>query len=431
MKISSILYGLALLSLPLGPALKLMFGSEEMVWIDPTLIFAALAFVALIPIWNSSDSIELAGPTLATVVLTLLCIASALSGYLIRPSTKPYDALREPIRFFLTMLWFLTSCWFLRFRRKFVFRCAAAAVLLALLSGIYVDLAAAGFIPAPQQVTEYAQIYILRQLIYVGGQLIPRMGGFFIEAPPFGLFMLSMAAFSYLAYRADIRQAWIRSGLILSLIGLFASLADQALLGFFIAIPTVILSIKSRRRWVKPILVITFGALLAILGLESLTAKLMSEAQTTSTTHIYQDSVGERSFHVEYGLSLFLDKPVASFLGIGPGRYGEYVAETGLFPDTVTMQTTEPELLIEWGVLGLGVWIVVIALTARTAWRLHGLMGVGLLVGICLADSFQSNWKAEAAFLAIAALCSPSLADKDEEPTGADVLPHRVEAAAG
>ncbi len=431
MKISSILYALALLSLPLGPALKLMFGSEEMVWVDPTLIFATLAFVALIPIWNSSDSIELGGPTLATVVLTLLCIACALSGFLIRPSTKPYDALREPIRFFLTMIWFLTSCWFLRFRRRFVFRCAAVAVLLALLSGIYIDLVAAGFIPAPQKVIQYAQIYLLRQLISISGQLVPRMGGFFIEAPPFGLFMLSMAAFFYLAYRAGIRRASVLPGLIISLLGLFASLADQAFLGFFAALPTVILSIKSRRGWVKPTLVITFGGLLAILGFESLASKVMLEAQTTSTSHIYQDSVGERSFHLEYGLSLFVDKPAAALLGIGPGRYGEYVAETGFFPNTVTMQTTEPELLVEWGVLGLGVWIVVIALTARTAWRLHGLMGVGLLVGICLADSFQSNWKAEAAFLAFAALCSPSLADNDEEPTAADVLPHRLEAAAG
>src|SRR5580698_2013572 len=123
MKTASILYGLALLTLPAGPGVKLMVGREEMLWMDPTLVFATLAFIALIPIWNSSDSREMAGPTLSTVVLTLLCMICAVSGFLIRPSTKPYDALREPIRLFLTMIWLLTSYWFLRFRRRFVFRC--------------------------------------------------------------------------------------------------------------------------------------------------------------------------------------------------------------------------------------------------------------------------------------------------------------------
>ena len=430
MKTASILYGLALLTLPAGPGVKLMVGREEMLWMDPTLVFATLAFIALIPIWNSSDSREMAGPTLSTVVLTLLCMVCAVSGFLIRPSTKPYDALREPIRLFLTMIWLLTSYWFLRFRRRFVFRCAAAAAVLALLSGIYIDLVAAWIVPAPAQVVKYAQEYILRQVTFVGGHWIPRMGGLFVEAPPFGLFMLAMAVFFYLGRRSGIRGPATLSGLIASMLGLIASLADQAFLGMAICVSAIILSTKSRRTWLKPALVTVFGAIMVVLSWGSLEGKLEG-ASSNSARHIYQDSVGERAYHVEYGLSLFEREPVATIFGVGPGRYGEYVAETGLFPDTASMQTTEPEILVEWGVLGLGVWIVVMALVARRAWKLHGLLGVGLLLGVCVADSFQSNWKSEAVFLAVAAICCPALTAENGETDQGSALYDSVEAPAG
>jgi hypothetical protein len=95
------------------------------------------------------------------------------------------------------------------------------------------------------------------------------------------------------------------------------------------------------------------------------------------------------------------------------------------------MQTTEPEILVEWGVLGLGVWIVVMTVVAHRAWKLHGILGVGLLLGVCVADSFQSNWKSEAVFLAIAAICSPTLTAENDETDHVDALSDRVEAASG
>lgn len=311
-----------------------------------------------------------------------------------------------------------------------MFRCAAAAAVLALLSGIYIDLVAGWIVPAPMPVTKYAQEYVLRQIAFVGGQWLPRMGGFFVEAPPFGLFMLAMAVFFYLGRRSGIRGPATLIGLLASILGLLASLADQAFLGMAIGISAIILSTKSRSAWLKPALVTVFGAIMVVLSLGSIEGKLKG-ASSNSARHIYQDSVGERAYHVEYGLSLFVREPVATVFGVGPGRYGEYVAETGFFPDTVTMQTTEPEILVEWGVLGLGVWIVVMALVARRAWKLHGLLGVGLLLGVCVADSFQSNWKSEAVFLAIAAICCPALTAENHETDRASALSDRVEAAAG
>jgi hypothetical protein len=116
-------------------------------------------------------------------------------------------------------------------------------------------------------------------------------------------------------------------------------------------------------------------------------------------------SLGERSFHARYGLSLLQTHPAATLFGIGPGRYGEYASETGDFPDTVNMQTSELEILVEWGVIGLAVWAVLLACITARVWEVHGVLGVGLLLGLILADSFQANWKYEAAFLAMGALC--------------------------
>ena len=60
---------------------------------------------------------------------------------------------------------------------------------------------------------------------------------------------------------------------------------------------------------------------------------------------------------------------------------------------------------MEWGVIGLAVWIALLACVAAREWEIHGILGLGLLLGLIIADSFQANWKHEAAFLAIAVLC--------------------------
>lgn len=428
MKVSSVLYGLAVLTLPVGSAVKLLFGSEHMLWIDPTLIFSAMAFVALAPAWNTQDSRELSGATIAAIVLTSACIVSAISGFLLRPVATPYDALREPARFFLTLIWLITSRWFLRFRPQFVFRCAAAAVIIGLLSGIYIDLAAGGFVPATQQIMFYSQEYVLRQIVWLFVAWVPRMGGLFLEAPPFGLFMLAMAIVFYVARRSGIGGFSTLAGLTISVLGTLASLADQALSGLFICALPILLYAKIRRGWLKSFLLIVFGGVLAAPVLQAVQSKLLN---SSNIRHIYQTSVGERAFHLNYGLSLLEREPVATLFGIGPGRYGEYVAETGYFPDTVTMQFSEPEILVEWGVVGLGIWIVVLTCVAWRIWKLHGFTGVCFLLGLLNADSFQSNWKSEAVFFAIAALCTPALIAESDDAETLSGTQELSEAAAG
>jgi hypothetical protein len=135
--------------------------------------------------------------------------------------------------------------------------------------------------------------------------------------------------------------------------------------------------------------------------------KGLSAANGVATANIWQNSVGEREFHLKYGLSLLEREPIAALLGIGPGRYGEYAADTGYFPATTTMQFAFPEILVEWGAVGLGIWLITLTAVALHIRKVHGFAGVCLLIGLLIADSFQANWKFEAVLLAVAALCIP------------------------
>ncbi|MGA3130351.1 MAG: hypothetical protein ABSD59_06095 [Terracidiphilus sp.] len=423
MRLASFFYALALLTLEAGPATKVFFGGAEMMWLDPPLIFSMLALIALLPHLNRKNTRlwrEVAGPLAALVLVCGLCV---LSGFLLRPTDELYNALREPSRFALMLVWFATSCWFLEQRREMVLRYAAAGALLGLLSGIYVYCAAMRLLPAPLALLVYAEQYWIRQALWVAGVFIPRMGGFFIEAPPFGLFMLGLLVFFLIALRSGARSRATKVGLAAALVGTIASLADQVMVAVVVCLAASVLSLRTQVRWLRPFVLGAACCLLAASANLSLQSKL--EVESDAPTVIYRESVGERNFHLRYGISLLGQQPSAVVFGIGPGRYGEYASETGLFPDTVTMQYTVPEILVEWGVAGLAVWLGVLAMLGARAWRAHKLAGLGLLLGLLIADSFQANWKSESVFLAVAALC----VRWDKTENGVDDAQAEVEAA--
>lgn len=405
MRMASFFYALALLTLGAGPATKVFFGGAEMMWLDPPLIFSLLALLALLPHLTRKNTVpwrQIAGPLAA---LVLVCGLGVLSGFLLLPTAELYNALREPSRFMLLLAWFAASCWFLEEQPEMVFRYAAAGALLGLLSGFYVYGAAMRMLPAPLALAVYAQQYWFRQALWVGDLPLPRMGGLFIEAPPFGLFMLGLVVFFLIALRSGAKNKATVFGLALALAGAMASLADQVTVAVVVCLVASVLSLKTRRRWLRPAVLGMAFCLLAAATVLSLRTKLAAGPEAGATATIYRNSVGERDFHLRYGVSLLLRQPVASAFGIGPGRYGEYVSETGLFPATVTMQYTAPEILVEWGVAGLAVWIGVLAMLGARAWKTHRFAGLGLLAGLVIADSFQANWKSESVFLAAAALC--------------------------
>ena len=401
------LYSAAVVAIPVSVACKYILGITGTTWIDPTLILAVAALLALMPRWGDFLTGELRLVVSGTALLSAVSLVCALSGLLLRPPSSVYTVLREPLRLWLNLCWFLLSCWFLMYKPRVVLVGSIIAVAFGLSAGIYLHLAGFGLAPAPALVVTYTRAYLLRQTLWVDGIPLPRMGGLFFEAPPFGLFMFSMLVVLCCTRAMQRYRKWTAYGLVFAVIGILSSLADQVLLagavGLFTWLPKI-----SGKRYTWPLVLIVMFAIGAF-ELQSIAVKQTS-SNNGIVTRINGASVGERNFHLRYGLLLLQAHPAATLFGIGPGRYGEYASETGDFPDTVNMQTSEAELLVEWGVAGLAVWIGLLACVAARVWKMRGLAGLGLLLGLVLADSFQANWKYEGVFLGVAALCMRSSA---------------------
>jgi hypothetical protein len=402
---ATLLYSIAIAAIPINIASKFLLGMTGTTWIDPTLLLALAALLVLVPHWGDFLTGDLRLVAVGTAVLFLVSLVCAISGVLLRPPSSLYSALREPIRLWLNLCWLLVSCWFLIYKPRVVLRCSLVAVVFGLAAGVYLYLVALGAAPAPGPVITYTRAYFIRQTIWLNGFPIPRMGGLFFEAPPFGLFMFSMLVVLSFTRENGLHPKWTACGITVAALGMLLSLADQVLLAGTVGLFSSLPHLGKKRPWIAwPLVIIATVAIFAF-EFQSISQKDVSST-TGIVTRINGSSVGERSFHVQYGLSLLQAEPVAALFGIGPGRYGEYASETGFFTDTVNMQTSELELLVEWGVIGLAAWVALLACVLVRAWEVHGVLGAGLLLGLILADSFQANWKHEAVFLAIAALCT-------------------------
>jgi hypothetical protein len=404
MKIANVLYGTALILMPVSYAVKSLLGLEDMVWINPSLILAAVVLLLLIPRWGDFLNRDLLPVLLCSIGIGIAVIPAAISGLVLRPTPLPYDVLREPIRLYLLLIWLLTSCWFLRYNRRMVFRCTAIAAMFALLTGFYMYGVVVNWLPANMATVSYARIYFLRQAIWLYRFPVPRMGGLFVEAPPFGLFMFSSAIVLLVGRYLGEDSRLLRWGFRVAIFGTILSLTDQVILGGAIALAMALPTRLNRNRWYFwPVLVIVLSVPTMFLA-GSFLAKTGQSDGEPSAIYINGSSVGERSFHSHYGISLLTADAKRVPFGIGPGRYGEYAAETGLYPGTVTMQFTAMEILCEWGVVGLAVLGGCVIVFLLSLWRTSGFFGTGLFAGLLLANSFQSNWKWEGAFLAVATL---------------------------
>jgi hypothetical protein len=402
-RLATLFYLAALMLTPVSVACKFLLGATNVVWIDPSLLLSLVALLALLPRWEDFLEDELRFLVAGAAVLFLASLCSAFSGALLRPPSSLYTVLREPLRLWLSLGWFLTCAWFLKHQARTVFIGAVIAVMLGLSAGIYLELAAFSLVPAPALAVSYARTYMARQTLWFHGFPLLRMGSLFFEAPPFGLFMFSMVVVLQRLRGAVNRSIWSGVGMTAAALGALFSLSDQVLFAGAVGVFSGLPQLAKKRPATTWLLAFVMMIVVCVFEFQSIDIKQASST-TGVVTRINGGSVAERSFHLRCGWLLLGAHPAATLFGIGPGRYGEYAADSGDFPDTVNMQTSEMEILVEWGVAGLAAWLFLLGGLALRAARLHGLLGLGLLVALVIADSFQANWKHEAAFLAIAAL---------------------------
>ncbi|UCD17182.1 MAG: hypothetical protein JSV44_12140 [Candidatus Zixiibacteriota bacterium] len=405
MKAGRWIYALALLLMPLTYSTKFLLGMPDITWVNPTALLGILLFFLLLPAVRPSVTLLIIVSTVISACLGFIFLLN-LGG----DQGRLYTVFREPVRAALNFVWFWVTIYFVRYARDYLLKWLAVSVVVQLAIAVYLWLGAMMLVPLPAAADSFMQAYAYSQLAWFSDLPVVRLGGTFIESPPFGLFMLSAFVILSLAFLGGRKHSsWLIAGWIAALVGVIGSLATQVLLGFavFAGLCLIFVPIGRQAAGVR-----IFGVLLMLVIIPYLFGVLSDKVSGSADMRAkdaYAESGGERLFHMRYGLRLLVEHPEYLPFGLGPGRYGRYAKGTGIFPVTVTPQVTLVEWLVEYGLIGtflIGWWLWVVGKNARGAF---GVLGVAAFAGLLLANMFQANWKWEAWFMAMAVLYASDL----------------------
>ena len=395
-----LLFVLALLLIPVSHGVKLMLGLK--LWIDPTLLLALAIFLLFgirVRPW----------PSLMVVMAGFGC--AYVGSLFLAPRGSDLQALnrifQEPVRLALSMVTFWVALAFFEEDRQFSLKWLSVSIISQLLVAGCAALVLIGVLPAPRFIWSFLDIQyhgLSTQIVDVGPLVIPRLAGTFGEPSPFGLFMFSgLIVFSLALLRETHNSKWVRFGFVASLVGTLGSLSQQVLIGLLPFLTGLALARGRKRFTLRAALVIVTCALVPYVVSRLMVQK--EEAVLLQGRHAFGSSGGERAFHAEYAYDLLRRGVVPWASGAGPGRYGEYVAETGLLPDTTTPQVALVEWAVGYGALGTVLIMVWLWRVLGSGVRTYGLLlGASAFVALLLANMFQANWMSEAWFLALAYL---------------------------
>lgn len=396
--------GVVLLLLPLSSAVKPLLGlSDDALWIDPSLLLAPLLLL-MIP----RVRISLLTLLLLLAALLAMCHGAVLADLTLGGKQGLYDLVREPARLALCLMLFTGIAHFARNQPILLVQYLHFSVLLQMAFAAVVWLGSSRILTLPDPLGQYAVDLGNRQALWLESGAIARLSGSFPESPPFGLFMLSCLFVFYAARKLPGLRGLTRSGMVVAALGAALSLSDQIVIALGVFLTWVILGVLRQfltRRSVKLLPLLIPLALLCAAGVFSAQRVLAKFSEVGKTgASIVATSGGERSFHTQYALGLLGEHPSAAVFGMGPGRYGAYAARTGLFPDTVTIQVTPLEWLVEDGALGLVAVTAFLYAVWKRARRTLGNMAFPVMLSLLLGILFQANWKWSGWFIALAFL---------------------------
>lgn len=380
--------------MPVTYAIKPIISSNDFVWINPTLLLSLFLFPFIRKGWN-----------ILLIIALLISIQSSLFGSIyISEDLSLYNIIREPIRFFLVILWFWSCVHFLIKYPIFTIKILSISAILQLcIAVIFLIVFIHSIITFGLDHSLKGKIVPL-QIHWLNANPIPRLGGTFGESPPFGLFMFSCFIILYLSITYyKFKSKFIFLGMLCSAIGTIGSLSDQVMIAFSLFIISCFLcsKIKTYRK--------IFGLLFLCIILSPLMFLLSTNLtnkfnQLVEGKEIYANSSGERMYHIRYGLSLISKDPVKLVTGIGAGLYGYNVAKGGMFPETTNMQVLIADWLVENGAFFFAAMLFFLLIVGIRAYSKFGPIGVVALICLVFANLFQANWKWEAWFFGLAFL---------------------------
>jgi hypothetical protein len=400
MSLVRLLYALAVILMPFSYGTKLMIGRPDIVWINPTLILAICIFAIVFPPIR---------PKISFYIIISSIVSACLGFIFLSPSggiaTALYEIAREPIRLALNLIWFWLTLYMIQTDRKFVVKWLTVSVVIQLLLAYYLWLGILGFTPLPSEILNFLRVYAMAQIVWFNEIPVIRLTGTFTEGPPFGLFMFSaLIVFLIMVFKEHDRSKLVIIGAVTALIGVIGSLAMQILLGLAVfTIIWILVSERGRGSRVLKIVVSVITVILVVFIVKEIAYRLSTSGELRAQ-EAYGKSAGERIFHTVYGINLLLEHPEYILFGVGPGRYGAYVQETGVFRKTVTPQVAIVDWLVGHGIVGLiliGWWLWIIW---KKSWNKYALFGIAALSGLIMANLFQGNWLWESWFTALAFL---------------------------
>lgn len=400
---------LALVLSPLSYAIKTIY-DLQFTWVDPCLVIGPAA--AVLPRWSwPAVDRRIRALTIATLLfLGVYWLSASRAAALARfPDSEPY---REPVRTLLAMLLGVACIRVMRTpaavrRAAIVFGWTGVAEVFI---AAYLLAALALPLPLPEVWRSYVLYYWAHQSVWAGAIVWPRLGGTFVESPPFGLYILGVLIVLRLGRRVARRHdapmpgRWMDTVLVLGLIGSLSTqvLAGAALWGIILIAPRLrSATMHARTRWLHGAGGIALLSVLALGGAYKYATGTRADVE-------YGTSVGERRAHAESAWRLFDGDPA---LGIGPGQFGqvEWRRTYGLYDKRVSPLSVFHELLADSGAIGLGAAAVFVGclmllfLRGRHYWE--GAAATALLA----ADAFQGNWRWPIVFIGLGTLVAVSL----------------------
>ncbi|HEX5422890.1 MAG TPA: hypothetical protein VFW94_05025 [Candidatus Acidoferrales bacterium] len=417
-RVAKLCFLLALFLMPFARTVKLV-DDPSISWIDPTLMLSVAAFFLV------SWKIKVR----PGIGLIALASVSAFLGVLLhrvdpsRPHAAWYIILRDPLALVTSLVWFWVCIRYFARLGALAARWLAASVITEMAISVYMYGAAFRLLPAPEGVQGYLRDYVARQVVIGTGALgvIPRMGGTYEEAPMFGLFMLSSLVVLVLALRQQSlhgrRDSLLVIGAIVAAVGTFASLSGQAALGAVVFLAAMSSTKLLRSKVLRRVAALASLVLVGF-GIQQLYARMKYEQADSSGTVVGRTFV-EREFHAEYAMKILGDEPMALFMGIGPGRYGDYAAETHLFPSSVVPGVIPVEWLVGYGVIGLIVICFWLRKIAQRAWQSFGRAGLAAFTALLLVIMFQNSWFWAPWFMALGFLYAARLSPHSTQSANA------------
>lgn len=408
--INRIVLVLMLILMPLTYALNFIFGTDSLGFFSDIALFLPL-------ITNISNKKVWRVPN--TFAFFLWSVISILVGSIFYGGFPTYNFITTLFRIFLCFFTFsfVASCW--AESKILITKTLCIVVIIEFIIGVFFILVGCDVMPAPDSIANYATGFFRRQAITLDNFSIPRMGGTFIESPPFGLFMLS----SYVLIRSLGTSLVNKSKLMLlgktaSLLGSLLSLSDQIIFGICLILGGgyVIKAFKSKNIAMKIIFATTMLVIfVAVCGFISYRVGMKIDQYTgtaeSGMSAIRGTSIGERAFHFSQ-VWYFLTSSYSGlllFTGVGHGRYWDLLSShsnlSDFFANGITTQFIFSEVLLGGGIIGLIIlykWLYNIYDKARVAFG--SAMAFNYVFGLIIADSLQANWLWQMLFFTLGAL---------------------------